>query len=86
MSSTRHQIRVRLVDSRVEDPHDGGLITVEGEPYALDKERALELALASSHLDLDAPGGTIRWKGTLVPREHFVRLEADVETAALLPD
>lgn len=84
--STRHTIRVRIYDTRAEEPHDGGLITVEGEPYGLDEDRALELALASSHLDLDAPGGTIRWKGTLVPREHFVRLEATVETAAVLPD
>lgn len=82
--NTRHKIRVQLVDSRFEEPHDGGLITVEGEPYALDEDRALEIALASAHLTFDAPGGTVRWKGALVPREHFVRLEASVESAAKL--
>lgn len=83
--NTRHEIAVTLYDARSEEPISGGTISVEGEPYALDDERALELVMASAHFDLDAPGGTIRWKGTLIPRESFVRIEAKVASAAKLP-
>jgi len=72
-----HTIRVRLYDARQAEPIDGGLLVVHGEPYEMTDDRALELVMASPHFE---PGPRfIRWKGVLLPSEHFVRLEASVQ-------
>lgn len=79
--NTQHTIRVRLFDARQSEPLDGGLITVHGEPYGLSDDRALELAMSSGHFD---PGPRfIRWRGILMPSEHFVRLEVSVESQSV---
>jgi hypothetical protein len=86
MPQTRHIIRVELL-SRGDEPLARGSFTVDGEPLELDEDRALELALASEHLDLDAPGGFIRWKGHLIPRDRFGGLTVIVDSASRLdPD
>ena len=78
MTQNMHVIRVTLHDDRSEEPIDGGTVTVYGQPYEMTEDQALDLVLASEHLNLEAPANTIRWKGTMIPREHFVRLEASV--------
>lgn len=84
-AATKHGLRVVLHTSKSDEPVDGGIFEVEGEPYELSEDRALELALKSEHLDLRAAGGAfVRWRGHLIPQADFRRLEVTVVSASKL--
>ena len=85
MQHTQHTIAVTIRDDRVssEEQEFAGHLKVEGQPYDLTDEQALELALASEHIDLEAAGGKfIRAWGTLVPHDHVLGLTATVVAAS----
>ncbi len=85
MNQTQHTIAVTIRDDRVpadEQPIAGHLV-VTGQPYDLTDDAALEIALASEHVDLEAAGGRfVRAWGTLVPADHVLGITASVVAAS----
>jgi hypothetical protein len=81
MDTTRHTIAVtlNLADGETLEPAP---VTVEGEPFDLTNEAALDLVLpegsAPTRLDFASVPGFVRFGATIVPADRFRSLSATV--------
>lgn len=82
--ATRHTIAVTLVTKHPGDDAehvDAGQTTLDGQPYGLTDDQALDIAL--QRLDTSTPG-LVRYGAVAVPASDFRRIEARVISAARL--
>lgn len=88
MHTTRHELAVTLNLAEGETLEPGHVI-VEGEPYDLTDEQALELVLpkgrAPTRLDFESVPGFVRFGATMAPAERFRSLSATVVSSSRPP-
>lgn len=88
MDTTRHRIQItlNLADGETLTPAP---IDVEGEPYDLTDEQALELVLpegaAPTRLDFSSVPGFVRFGATMVPADRFRSLTVTVISSSRPP-